>query len=107
MSDTLLSPELDEIDALIEQQAFEDARRRLQGLPEDDDVLVARVKLALREGSLSPELTMQRLTQLMKGKPELPGAKQLYQEASSLAYDKRASSMAHSHLPPPDKGRRE
>jgi hypothetical protein len=37
----------------------------------------------------------------MRKKPDFPGAKELYQEASKLSYETRQSSPAHSHPPPP------
>ena len=43
---------------------------------------------------------MQQLIQLMRRDAAWPGAKELYQEASTSAYLTRQSSVSHSHPPP-------
>jgi len=37
----------------------------------------------------------------MRKNPDWPGAKTLYQNASSAAFETRQSSVSHSHPPPP------
>jgi hypothetical protein len=95
-------PELSAIDGLIEAGDFEGAKRALDPIEDASDaVLVIRIKLALHEGSLPPGAAMQKLIAIMKRNAEAPGAKELYQEASNLAYQSRQSSVSHSHPPPP------
>jgi hypothetical protein len=90
------------IDQLLEAGDFESARRELGAIPNSDEtVAVLRIKLDLFEGSLEPGAAMQRLITLMRRDPEWPFAKELYQEASNLAYQGRTSSVSHSHPPPP------
>lgn len=67
----------------------------------DETFAVVRVKLALYEGSMPAGAAMQALIQLMRRRADWPGAKELYQEASSSAYRSRESSVSHSHPPPP------
>ena len=62
---------------------------------------VEAIRKALEDGSLSPQAAMQRLVALMRTDPNVPGVKELYQEASSRAYSGGASSPSHSHPPPP------
>ncbi len=50
---------------------------------------------------MSPDHAVQKLVALMRENADLPGAKELYQEASQRAYEVRRSSMAYSHPPPP------
>jgi hypothetical protein len=59
------------------------------------------VKIALREGTLAPQLAMNRLLSLMRQNAKLPGAHELYQDASQRSYDGGESSLSHSHPPPP------
>jgi hypothetical protein len=61
------------------------------------------VKLGLLEGTLAPQLAMNRLLALMRQDAKLPGAHELYKEASQIAYEGHSSSLAHSHPPPPMK----
>ena len=71
-------------------------------MPRSDEAFsVVRVKLELYDGSLPPLAAIQQLVQLMRKHPDFPGAKELYQEASSLSFQERQSSPAHSHPPPP------
>ena len=90
------------IDQLLEAGSFEAAQAALEQAPTDDAFQMLRVKLGLLSGTLVPDAAMQRLIQLMRRTPDLPGAKALYQEASKRAYSSRESSIAHSHPPPPD-----
>jgi hypothetical protein len=90
------------IDQLLEAGDFESARRELGAIPNSDEtVAVLRIKLDLFDGTLEPGAAMQRLITLMRRDPEWPFAKELYQEASNLAYQSRTSSVSHSHPPPP------
>lgn len=89
------------IDRLLQTEALDEARTVLEKAPRDQTYQVLRIKLALLDGSMPPGMAMQKLIQLMRETPDLPGAKTLYQEASTLAYSGRESSVAHSHPPPP------
>jgi thioredoxin-like negative regulator of GroEL len=90
------------INSLLEAGDLEGARAELSEVPRSDEAYaVVRVKLELYEGSLPPLAATQQLVQLMRKKPDFPGAKELYQEASNLSYQGRQSSPAHSHPPPP------
>ena len=91
----------DTIDHLLSADALDEARVALETAPRDQTFQVLRIKLELRAGSMPPGMAMQKLIQLMRETPDLPGAKVLYQEASKLAYSGRESSVAHSHPPPP------
>lgn len=95
-----LSP--DEIDELVEQASFDQAREALSSIgAEEEAYAVIRIKLGLRDGSLPPGVAMQRLVQLMRKDAAAPGAKALYQEASRSSFQEGASSHSHSHPPPP------
>lgn len=90
------------IDQLLEAGDFEAARRELGAIASDDEAYaVLRIKLGLFDGTLEPGAAMQRLITLMRRDPDWPFAKELYQEASNLAYQSRTSSVSHSHPPPP------
>jgi len=90
------------INSLLEAGDLEGARAELAKVPRSDEAYaVVRVKLELYDGSLPPLAATQQLVQLMRKKPDFPGAKELYQEASNLSYQTRQSSPAHSHPPPP------
>ena len=89
------------IDRLLQTEALDEARAALESAPRDQTYQVLRIKLGLLSGSMPPDMAMQKLIQLMRETPDLPGAKTLYQEASKLAYSGRESSVAHSHPPPP------
>jgi hypothetical protein len=87
---------------LLDAGDIEAARAALSQVSRTDEAFtVVRVKLELYEGTLPPLAAIQQLLQLMRKKPDFPGAKELYQEASSLSYKTRQSSPAHSHPPPP------
>ena len=83
-----------------------EARTVLDAVPASDETFaVARIRLGLLDGSMPAGAAQQALIRLMRRDPDWPGAKQLYQEASSQAYQTRESSASHSHPPPPkDKG---
>jgi hypothetical protein len=93
------------IHRLLDAGDIEAARAELQQVPRTDEAYaVVRVKLELYDGTLPPLAATQQLVQLMRKKPDFPGAKELYQEASNLSYQTRQSSPAHSHPPPPVEG---
>jgi hypothetical protein len=93
------------IHALLDAGDLETARTTLGQVPRSDEqYTVVRVKLELYDGTLPPLAAIQQLVQLMRKKPDFPGAKELYQEASNLSYQTRQSSPAHSHPPPPVEG---
>lgn len=90
------------IHRLLDAGDLEAARSELSQVPRTDETYaVVRVKLELYDGTLPPLAAIQQLVQLMRKKPDFPGAKELYQEASNLSYQTRQSSPAHSHPPPP------
>jgi hypothetical protein len=90
------------IHGLLDSGDLESARAALSQIPRTEEAYaVVRVKLELYDGSLPPLAAIQQLVQLMRKKPDFPGAKELYQEASNLSYQTRQSSPAHSHPPPP------
>lgn len=91
----------DSIDQLLDERSLDAARTALDSAPKDPRFQVLRIKLGLLAGSLPAGAAMQKLIQLMRDTPEIPGAKALYQQASKLAYSERESSVAHSHPPPP------
>lgn len=104
------APEVDpaRVDALLEARDLDGARALLARTADNDEqFVVRRIRLGLYDGSLEPENAMQRLIQLMRRNENFPGAKALYQEASSVAYQSRQSSVAHSHPPPPTGPRRD
>lgn len=93
------------ISRLLDAGDLEAARTELAQVPRSDEAYtVVRVKLELYDGTLPPLAAIQQLVQLMRKKPDFPGAKELYQEASNLSYQTRQSSLAHSHPPPPVDG---
>ena len=90
------------IDALLEANDLDGARQALGEVDEKDErYAVPRIKLALYDGSVPSGAAMQKLIALMRRDPEWPGARELYQEASNVAYQSRQSSVSHSHPPPP------
>ncbi len=102
MANADLPPGYATIDGLLEAGDFDGARDALQSAPAGDDAYaVLRIKLALYEGSLPAGAAQQRLIQLMRRNDNVPGAKELYQEASNASFRERVSSSSHSHPPPP------
>jgi hypothetical protein len=98
--ETLLGPAA--VDALLDADDLDGARAGLLGATATDErYAVVRIKLALFDGSMPSGAAMQALIQLMRKDPDWPGAKALYQTASSSAFETRQSSAAHSHPPPP------
>ncbi len=91
------------IDEMLEAGDLDAARSALDPAGSSPAVEVLRIKLALYDESLSPPIAMQKLIQLMRQHPSVPGGKELYQNASQRAYQHRVSSVSHSHPPPPVK----
>jgi hypothetical protein len=90
------------IDAQLEANDLDGARGALSQVDaQDETYAVLRIKLALYDGSLPAGAAMQKLIALMRRDASWPGARELYQEASNLAYQSRQSSVSHSHPPPP------
>ena len=98
----MTTPDPVRIDRLLDAGDLDAARSELAQVPRTEEAFsVVRVKLELYDGTLPPLAALQQLVQLMRKKPDFPGAKELYQEASNLSYSSRQSSPAHSHPPPP------
>lgn len=90
------------VDELLEAGQLDPARALLAQVPQSDErFAVVRVKLGLMDGTLPAGAAQQALIKLMRRDPDWPGAKVLYQLASSQAYRSRESSASHSHPPPP------
>jgi hypothetical protein len=90
------------VDDLIEQGDITGARAALAKASGNAALTeLLEVKMALLEGTLAPQLAMNRLLTLMQKDAKLPGAHALYQEASQRSYAERESSLSHSHPPPP------
>ena len=97
-----------EIDATIEGDDLDGRTRRAtersrKQRPISALVELLEIKIALRVGSLAPQLAMNRLLALMRQDSKLPGSHELYKEASQVSYDGGTSSLSHSHPPPPIK----
>jgi len=106
MADVETPMDFDAIQRLLEAGDLESVRDILEGTdPNDEAYAVLRLRLALMDGSITPTIATQRLIQLMRGQPNFPGARALFQEASKLAYSEGQSSVSHSHLPPPVKSK--
>ncbi len=101
MSDaTATTPEA--VDDLLLRGQLDPARELLSAVPlSDERFAVVRVKLGLMDGTLPAGAAQQSLIKLMRRDPDWPGAKELYQAASTEAYRGRESSASHSHPPPP------
>ncbi|HEY3253170.1 MAG TPA: hypothetical protein VGJ91_04445 [Polyangiaceae bacterium] len=98
--DSELGPEA--LDGMLEADDLSGVRAALTDIAAGDErYAVVRIKLALYEGSIPSGMAMQQLIQLMRKDPDWPGAKALYQSASSDAFATRQSSVSHSHPPPP------
>jgi hypothetical protein len=95
-----------EVDRLLDAGDLDGARVVLEAVPITDETFaVVRIRLGLMDGSMPAGAAQQALIRLMRRDPDWPGAKKLYQDASSQAYQTRESSASHSHPPPPtDKG---
>jgi len=102
MPDVEMPADFESIQRLLDSGDIENAREILAGTEAGDEAYtVLRMKLAMLEGSLTANVALQKLIQLMRTEPNWPGARSLYQEASKLAYTERQSSASHSHVPPP------
>jgi hypothetical protein len=98
--DPKLPPEA--IESLLEAHDLDGAREALRAVPANDEsYAVQRIKLALYDGSMPSDTAMQALIQLMRRNADWPGAKALYQKASTAAFQTHQSSHSHSHPPPP------
>ena len=90
------------VDDLVEQGDMTSARAALAKATGNAPLVeLLEVKMGLYEGTLAPQLAMNRLLNLMRADAKLPGAHALYQEASQRSYAERESSLSHSHPPPP------
>jgi hypothetical protein len=93
-----------QIDQIAEQGDYGAARAALAKVTGDPALVeLLEVKIGLGEGSLAPQIAMNRLLALMRQNAKLAGAHDLYREASRHAYADRESSLSHSHPPPPIK----
>jgi hypothetical protein len=93
---------LTDIDQMIDSGEYAKARTALGGHDASKpEVEVLVIKLGLTEGSLSSHVCMQKLIEILRRHPDTPGAKELYQKASSQSYKERSSTYSHSHPPPP------
>jgi hypothetical protein len=94
------------IDTLVEKGDYSQARAVLSRTTDSPALSeLLEVKILLLEGALQPQIAMNRLLALARKDPKLPGLQDLYKEASRLSYDEGASSLSHSHPPPPMKPR--
>jgi len=92
------------VDDLIESGDFGGARAALAAAQGPGALKeLCEVKIGLVEGTLKPQLAMNRLLVLMRQDANLPGSHELYKEASQASYEAGRSSLAHSHPPPPMK----
>jgi hypothetical protein len=90
------------VDDLLDGGLLDKARELLREVPPADErFAVVRVRLGLMDGTMPAGAAQQALIKLMRRDPDWPGAKELYQMASSQAYQSRESSASHSHPPPP------
>jgi hypothetical protein len=102
MPDGEIPADFESISRLLDDGDLDTARDILARTDETDDTYnVLRLKLSILDHSVSPNVALQKLIQMMRTEPNLPGARALYQEASKLAYAERQSSASHSHIPPP------
>jgi len=92
------------IDALVERGDLAEARSALSQRTENPALSeLLDVKIALLDESIQPQVAMNRLLALMRKDAKLPGLQELYREASKISYEGGASSLSHSHPPPPMK----
>jgi hypothetical protein len=90
------------IDQLVESGQIDAARKALSEANESQALSeLIDVKIALVGKEIPPQLAMNRLLVLMRQDAKLPGAQELYREASKMSYQTGSSSLAHSHPPPP------
>jgi len=104
MADTGVPEGYRTIDDLIEAGDFDGARAMLSTYGEDEvGYAILKLKLGLRDGSLPPPVVENRVVQLLRKDPDAAGARELFQEASAVAFRLGQSSLSHSHPPPPVK----
>lgn len=94
-----------EIDSQLDAGDLDAARAALKATNDDEICAMLEVKLAVLDGAMPPAQALQRLVGLMRKRPDLPGAAQLYKEMSANAYSGGSSSLSHSHPPPAVKER--
>lgn len=102
MADDEIPADFESILQLLNSGDLDTARDILERADQNEDTYnVLRLRLAVLDGTVSPNVALQKLIQMMRIQPDLPGARALYQEASKLSYAERQSSASHSHIPPP------
>jgi hypothetical protein len=90
------------IDQLVERGEIDAARKALAETKANPALAeLLDVKIALLGKEIAPQVAMNRLLVLMRQDAKLPGAQDLYKEASKMSYQSGSSSLAHSHPPPP------
>src|SRR5262245_46374476 len=90
------------IDEMVERGDMAAARGALADAGGDAALTeLLEVKISLYEGTLAPQIAMNRLLSLMRQDSKLVGAHELYQEASQRSYAGGESSLSYSHPPPP------
>jgi hypothetical protein len=60
-----------------------------------------QLMLGFRTHRVPAAVALTRLVRLLQQRKDLPGGREFYAELSKAAYAERASSLAHSHPPPP------
>jgi len=89
---------------MLEQGDTKTAREALAENAENPALVeLLEIKVALLEGTMPAQLAMNRLLVLMRKDAKLPGANELYRQASANSYAQGSSSLSHSHPPPPTK----
>lgn len=90
------------IDQLVERGDIAAAKKALSEATANPALReLLEVKIGLLQEEIPPQIAMNRLLVLMRQDSKLPGAQELYKEASRVSYQSRESSLAHSHPPPP------
>jgi hypothetical protein len=91
-----------EVDRLLNTGDIGGAARALARTSGDAQIKeLLQLKLAIATGAQSADAVTQRLIGLLKQRPDLPGAQELYAEVTRLSYESGESSVAYSHPPPP------
>ena len=93
------------IDSQLDAVDLDAAKAALSAADDDEIYAMLQVKLAVLYGAMPPAQALQRLVELMRKRPDMPGANQLYKEMSANAYNGGSSSLSHSHPPPSVKER--
>ena len=99
MNDPAAPVDLAAVSSMLDRGELDAARSTLARV-RGDEADVLRMRLALLDGSVTPQAVMQRLVSMMQSRPGLPRANEVYQEASQAAYRSSQSSLSHSHPPP-------